>query len=174
MAALRLVAWAGAVALSLASTVALAEERALPKFEFRGHQAGEARSCARSTCNGETTYNEFLGEVRTKVISYVYEEDKLFAIAVLFNTSDFDQMREMLIGRYGEPNKSETGSIQTRAGVDYPTRTVSWLFSDGLLQLSERATRIDVAALNFIDVNAAEAQKLREAEAAREAGRRAF
>lgn len=138
----------------------------LPAFEFRGHKLGEAidpiftegqteRQCRRAS--GGETLNcldlqvSSVGDVPVEGIMYSYYQGRLYSVLMPFKNSSYPVLRQMLIGKYGQPTKESIETLQNGAGATIANDTAAWAFAEGALRIQSRTNRIDRGSLEFVN-----------------------
>lgn len=56
----------------------------------------------------------------------VVVDKKIMNLTVRFSSGDYQQAKSILVEKYGEPHKVESGSLQTQGGASFPTETLNW------------------------------------------------
>lgn len=164
------------VAAMLCSGIALADQ---PAYEFKGLLPGQSISSAlanskvRLDC--DENYNKpiadkicFLRDRKNETIAGAhlismiisFYDDQLVSIQANFRTIDFPQVKEALIGKYGEGH-SERSVVQNRMGASFDNETVTWLGDNDVMTLTKRAGSIDEATLQIRSKNLIEEYKRR-------------
>jgi hypothetical protein len=154
----------GAVAVSVGSVPAVEASEAelserLPSFEFLGHRIGDSiheifpapaedgskgrpycmNVAGRAFCYGDPKIwfgsGCTVGGVSVK-LTYGLLNGKLATLTMIFDSESYQTLREMLIGKYGQPTYENFDF--TFRGVHYQGNRFShWLFREGLLVLTE-------------------------------------
>ena len=170
------------IGLALAAAVATAGGD-LPKFEFQGHTVGEALGpsnrgtvCVKqppmiTACAQRLSK---VGDVPVTGFDLRFADDKLYEVMMSFGRKDYPAIREMLVGKYGEPAGETVEKVQTRIGASFDDHRVSWRFAEGDLKLVERAGELETSAILFTDAAARKRIEDAIAAAAQEKGRKAF
>lgn len=60
---------------------------------------------------------------------------------------NYQEFRAILIERYGQPTKIESGSVRTQAGVNWPSETLTWSGKLISIQLHERFENITTSVM---------------------------
>ena len=118
-------------------------QRSLPRLEFRGHRLGEAidtsstavcdtlaRGLVRCTAGLEKIGAASVG------IDYEYLDGRLNRITLDFEPVFFEELRDLLTVRYGKPGQTKRAAFATVGGSHDMNETVTWSFSDAILQLN--------------------------------------
>lgn len=124
------------------SSVGMAQSP-FPKFEFRGYRFGDSLAAfpAQGRCTKGSVADEVLcfeGDVRIgrsmPTITYSYLHRQLFGISLTFKAEEFDEIADVLDGRYGAPAVG-TEPFATVGGVRTETPVHVWHFADGDLEM---------------------------------------
>lgn len=136
----------GAVAASVGSvpaTGAAAEQcERPPPFEFLGHRIGDGLEKFPELADGSWINNQnswtrsgyVVGGISVD-LAYVFENGRLISVAISFDSEYRRELREMLIGKYGEPYEYTT-TVYLMIGGSHGTTLSHWMFREGSLVLT--------------------------------------
>jgi hypothetical protein len=152
----------GAIADAVQSSVPIVVVP-LPSFEFRGHKIGDVvpADCKVNTLSqktictdktsivGPSPFNKLIGDVPIQVFDYDYYNGLLYDFIMSFHTNFSTKIRDMLIGKYGQPTNESLGKLQTVSGAEFDDITSEWKFVEGTLTLDSRRADINTGWLVF-------------------------
>src|SRR5262249_25121635 len=114
------------------------------------------RSEAIITCDDTASFTttqgltyQRVGDVAVSSLRYKFYEGKLYTIEMRFHPNVHGNIRQMLIGKYGQPTNEAAQSIQNRLGATFENVVTDWTFNEGTLKLYKFDDRIDVGSLTF-------------------------
>jgi hypothetical protein len=93
---------------------------------------------------------------------------------MVFRANFFPKLREMLIGRYGNPTAEKVEQVQNRMGATFDNPVSEWQFREGTLLLERRYTDVNTGVLRFINPVVQSETQIRDQQKARMQGKRAF
>lgn len=104
-----------------------------------------------------------VNEFRSGVLDV--EDGVATALSIFGWQSNYRDIRDILIERYGQPTARLAGKVQTKSGVRYPSEKLVWTGKRLLLTLNERAGDIDTTVIRFSDIRSlAHAEEQRKQE----------
>jgi len=115
-----------------------------------------------------------LGDIPINYLWWNYLDDKLVGFLVAAKSNVFDQFRDYLIARYGEPDAIERGTIQNAMGATFPSIILVWETPDGRMLLINPSGNIDELALSITQVGIDEELDRRDKEIAKQNAGKAF
>ena len=96
----------------------------------------------------------YLGDIPIEMLIWAYLDDKLVGFSVVAKSAGrepgenvFNQFRDYLIERYGQPDKIEKGTTQNIMGATFPKVILTWYTSDGPMVLENPSGSIDEFSL---------------------------
>jgi cell division protein FtsB len=116
----------------------------------------------------------YLGDIPIDFLTWDYLDDKLVGFSVVAKSNVFDQFRDYLIERYGQPSSIITGTTQNRMGATFPRVILTWDTSDGPMVLENPSTNIDEIALGMTQTGLYEELDRRDKEIAKHNADKAF
>lgn len=158
-------------------------------FEFRGHRVGDPqgdsfRGCLMAgrtgSCEDKDTPDakygtiETVGGVYIRYLRYEFFDDQLYGVRMGFEPGSYLAFREMLVGKYGEPDRERDIPMQNGFGGRVTQSEASWAFPEGTLYLRLHFPSQGDGLLIFKANDLGAAYDRYEAERRREAGASAF
>jgi hypothetical protein len=102
----------------------------------------------------KTTHYRRLGDVSIEYLTYGFFDGKLALMTMEFENINYIKIREMTIGKFGEPKREKIEKTQNTMGASFDNLTSEWDFREGVLSLRQRANRIDTGMLKFTSTEA--------------------
>lgn len=161
------------LALLVLPMLAVAQARppaaqAQPRYEYRGlhlrdsipddgKEGARGMSCGRmdprelqDTKICEALEGGFAGALSGR-FTFILVDRKLASMAITFDESERTKVTDALEARWGKPTSSVAPAVQNRAGATFTNLILRWRFSDGTLELEQRAARVDESVASITD-----------------------
>jgi hypothetical protein len=150
--------WPTSVGVTFATDAAAEQCERLPAFEFLGHRIGDGQqkfpdlvaddswtssepkcSSDTSACPGDqelwTRSGYAVGDISVD-LTYGFKNGKLSWVMMVFDSASHREIREMLIGKYGETYEYTT-TVYMMVGGSHRNMVSHWKFREGFLVLTE-------------------------------------
>lgn len=173
-------------------------------FEFRGHRVGEDvnlhfsywsegfRSldlpyCSELKVPGHVQCDDPTVDVKDQYISYKavggvtiqglyysFYQGHLYGVDMWFMKNRFLDIRAMLEGKYGKPDREKAGTVQNAMGASFDNVEADWAFKEGTLSLKMIAGDINTSWMSFAVDDVASRIAAKEQEMGKSKGKTAF
>jgi|AGTN01.1.fsa_nt_gi hypothetical protein len=170
-----------------------------PEFEFRGRRIGDdinkafPKGDSRNYCNEQNSgigivscndpdvernaygySSKYVGDVKIILLTYKFFDGALFSLDMGLGTGDFSNIRGMLIGKYGNPDREKMERVQNRLGAGFDNLVSEWEFKEGTLRLMMRFPDIETSWLEFDNPTVSQAIAERKKSLNMEKGKSVF
>ncbi|MGC6329318.1 hypothetical protein, partial [Rhizorhabdus sp. FW153] len=91
-----------------------------------------------------------LGSAPVVGLTITFEDARLVKVASMVPSTSYADLLEVLSAKYGPPDVAEVRQWQNGFGALVGNAVKSWMFADGVLQLKQSGSRLNVGEFQFV------------------------